>query len=246
MELGRRAQPSQALKEGSMAALFGGLMERLGGSEEATPGFRPKLPPDASGGEARRKGSPPTRAVRCFECNHRQAVSVAATSTQCARCSVYISLEDHDIISARSQNIRTRGKVHIRRRGSVIGCDVACHDLLVEGRLSASVDCSGEAVFRSSARVMGNMHCRHLQVEKHAEVAFPHGVIAESADIQGTLRGNLTCSGTIRIHKTGKVEGNATARSIDLKDGGILSGRMSIRPDIDITLPEKKGYLKED
>ncbi|MCB1087775.1 MAG: polymer-forming cytoskeletal protein, partial [Verrucomicrobiae bacterium] len=245
-QLGRDAQPVETLKEGSMSAMLGGVMDRLSGMVGPKPRFKPKLPPAFQPEESARRGGTHGRTVRCFECNHQQAVSNSATSTQCERCSVYISLVDYDITSPWSQNIRTRGNVHIRRRGEVVGCDIACHDLEVSGKVSASVDCSGNAVFHQSARIMGSMYCRHLHVDKRREVIFPQGVVAESADIYGTVRGNITCSGTIRIFKSGKVEGNAVAKSIDLKDGGVLSGRMSIQPKIDITLPEKKGYLKKD
>jgi cytoskeletal protein CcmA (bactofilin family) len=53
----------------------------------------------------------------------------------------------------------------------------------------------------------------------------------------------MICSGRIRIFKTGSVIGNATARAVVLNDGGVLTGQMSIQPDLDIKLPEKKGYL---
>ena len=246
LDLGREAQPVETLRQGSMSAMFGGVIDRLTSVTSGRGDYRPKMPPTFSAAESRRKGAPQTRLVRCFECNHQQQVSIAATSTQCARCSIYISLVDHDITGPWSQNIRTRGSVKIRKKGNVSGCDIACHHLEVDGHISASVDCSGDAVFRNDARIMGNMYCRHLHIDKRCEVAFPQGVIAETADIHGTVLGNITCAGTVRIFKSGKVEGNAIARSIDLKDGGILSGRMSIQPNIDITLPEKKGYLKKD
>jgi cytoskeletal protein CcmA (bactofilin family) len=89
---------------------------------------------------------------------------------------------------------------------------------------------------------MGNMHCRHLVVERKAEIVFPQGVVAESVDVYGTIVGNITCAGTIHIYKRGAVEGDAVAKAVDLNDGGELSGRMSIQPNLDITLPEKKGY----
>ncbi|NNE91429.1 MAG: polymer-forming cytoskeletal protein [Verrucomicrobiales bacterium] len=200
-----------------------------------------KMPADFSPPEKKEHG-PDMRSVRCFKCNHVQNVSLCATSTQCGRCSVYISLSDYDIRTAQSQTIRTRGNVTIHKRGSLIGCDIACHDLTVLGKISGSVDCSGNAVFKNSGKVVGSMHCKHLQVDKKCELVFPQGVVAESADIYGIVHGNITCSGTVRIFKSGAVNGDATAKAIVLKDGGILSGQMSIQHDVDIELPVKKGY----
>lgn len=242
--LGKDAQPVETLKMGNMSAMLGDSLEalRVPGPEDED--FRPKMPPGFLPGAGRRKVEAEARQVRCFECHHQQSVSLAATSTQCARCSVYISLADHEISSPWSQNIRTRGDVWVRKRGAVTGCDVACHHLEIDGRISASVDCSGVAHFRHSGRVMGHMHCQKLVVEKKCEVIFPQGVWAESVDVYGTVVGNITCAGTIRIMKNGRVEGDATARAVDLKDGGELSGRMSIQSDLSIVPPERPSPLR--
>ncbi len=177
--------------------------------------------------------------IRCFECGHIHEVSIAATSTQCARCSLYIGLNDLDIREQYSRNIRTRGDVTIHRKGSIIGCEIACHNLTVLGKISGSVDCSGNAVFKNSGKILGSMHCKHIVVERKCELDFPQGIIAESADIHGTVRGNILCSGTVHIFKTGSVLGDATAKAIVMKDGGVLTGQMNIQPDVDISLPGK-------
>lgn len=182
---------------------------------------------------------PEKKPVRCFECGHIHEVSVAATSTQCARCSLYISLSDQDIRGQYSRNIRTRGDVTIHKKGSVIGCEIACHNLTVLGEISGSVDCSGNATFKSSGKVLGSMHCKHIVIEKKCELDFPQGIIAESADIYGVVRGDILCAGTIHIFKTGSVLGDASARAIVMKDGAVLTGQMNIQHDVDISLPGK-------
>ena len=182
---------------------------------------------------------PEKKPIRCFECGHIHEVSVAASSTQCARCSLYISLSDVHIREQYSRNIRTRGDVTIYRKGSVVGCEIACHNLNIMGRISGSVDCSGNATFKNSGKVIGSMHCKHIIVDKKCEVDFPQGIIAESADIYGVVRGDILCSGTVHIFKTGSVLGDATAKAIVMKDGGVLTGQMNIQHDADISLPAK-------
>ena len=198
--------------------------------------------------KANQPHEPEKRLVRCFDCNHRQWVPISAESTQCGRCSVYISMGDLVIKNPSSQNIRTRGDVTVEKRGSLIGCDIACHNLTVMGQISGSVDCSGVAHFKHSSKVMGSMHCKHLIIEKRCEIFFPQGVMAEEVDVYGTLIGNVLCSGVIRIYPTASVIGDATAKSIVMKDGGVLTGMMSIRQNLDITLPTKKrstGFLTD-
>lgn len=188
---------------------------------------------------------PEKKPIRCFECGHIHEVSVAATSTQCARCSLYISLSDQNIREQYSRNIRTRGNVTIHKKGSVVGCEIACHNLTVLGGISGSVDCSGNATFKNSGKVLGSMHCKHIVIEKKCEMDFPQGIIAESADIYGVVRGDILCSGTIHIFKTGSVLGDATAKAIVMKDGGVLTGQMNIQQDVNISLPEKGTARRE-
>ncbi len=262
--LGADAQPKETLAAGSMEAMFRGLSTDVDVAmradkvvpekeekEEPKPAAKkvevekpldPKKMPSDFVPPSKKGGHPHSRPIRCFKCNHQQMVSLSASSSQCGRCSVYISLSDYDIKTQQSQTIRTRGNVTIHRRGSLIGCDIACHDLTVLGKISGSVDCSGNATFKNSGKVMGSMHCKHLQVEKKCELTFPQGVVAESADIHGIVNGDITCSGTVRIFRTGAVNGDATAKAIVLKDGGILSGQMSIQHNVDIELPLKRGY----
>lgn len=233
--LGEKAQPVAVLKEGSMSAL-------LRSSDEPAE-FHPKMPPGFVPGARSAAGEQKVRKIRCFSCFHRQTVSLSAESTQCGRCSVYISLLDHEINTSWTQGLRTRGNLRIRKAGSVLGGDVACHNLEVEGRLSAAVDCSGDAIFRNSAHVMGQMYCDRLVIEKNAEVVFPQGVKAGSVEVFGTLVGDVSCSGTVEIHSRGAVEGRVGARAVNLKDGGKLSGSMEIEPDLEIHLPEIHGLV---
>lgn len=180
--------------------------------------------------------------VRCFRCNHCQWESKHAESTQCGRCNTYISLADYHIRQATDRVIRTRGNVTVHRRGSLIGSELACRDLLAMGTISTKIDCSGEARFKYSASVNGNLYCETLIVEKGTIVEFSEGVFSESVKIYGTLRGDVTCAGLVEVTRTGILDGDVTARSMDLHDGGTLTGEMTLEPDLKVRLPEVKGY----
>lgn len=238
---------SESANTSTKGGSFANLFEKSGTDLEEVEKNRPldpsRMPANYVPPGKKPSGGVQKRPVRCFECNYRQQVSIAATSTQCGRCSVYISLADKVIDGPYSSNIRTRGDVTIHKKGSLIGCDIACHNLTVQGKISGSVDCSGDAFFKNSGKVMGSMHCKHLFIDKKCELTFPQGIVAETADIHGTVHGNIICSGTIKIMKTGSVLGDAKAKAVVLKDGGVLTGQMSIQSDIEIELPHKKRYL---
>jgi len=120
------------------------------------------------------------RVVRCLDCSTELHVSRQATSTLCRRCGCYVSLEDFDIRGHRRENIRTRGNVVIHRRASLSASEVACESLKVFGKISGKIDCSGDAMFRSSGKVVGAVRCRHIYVHKLSNIRFIPGIRAEN------------------------------------------------------------------
>ncbi|MEM9017526.1 MAG: polymer-forming cytoskeletal protein [Verrucomicrobiota bacterium] len=237
MSLGEKAQSREQLAEGS----FGALIDSQGPVVVPETG---KMPPNFVPQEKRRKSADPGAdfEVRCFRCYHKQMVSRFAKSTQCERCSVYISLANYEVRTVKSHPLRTRGDITIGRRGGLRDCEIACHHLTVNGSIDAFVDCSGDAVFRSSGIVRGNLFCRKLMIEKNCEVTFPDGVLAERAEIQGKLLGDLTCSGLARVSRSGWISGDLRAVDIEVKEGGKVEGETKIDPDTTTDLPVKMGF----
>jgi len=172
------------------------------------------------------------RVVHCLDCTTELRVSRQATSTLCRRCGCYVNLEDFDIRGHRRENIRTRGNVIIHRRASLSANEVACESLKVFGKISGKIDCSGDAMFRSSGKVVGAVRCKHIYVHKLSNIKFIPGIRAETAEIHGHVEGDIICEGTIRITKTGAVFGDCIAPAVSLEDGASLSGQMRfMKPD---------------
>lgn len=180
--------------------------------------------------------------VRCFRCHHRQWESKFAESTQCGRCNTYIRLDDYNIRQPTDRIIRTRGNIVVQRRGSLIGSDISCRNLLAMGTVSTRLDCSGEARFRSSATIEGHLYCERLVVEKGTIVEFSDGVVTEWAEISGTLRGNVTCAGPVEVHRSGILDGDVKAREVRLSNEGTITGEMSIDNGLKMVLPVVKIY----
>lgn len=236
--IGVKAQSRKSLARGSMAALIGSRSPSVNVDTD-------KMPPNYVAPDQRRKRDEPIAdiRVRCFRCYHVQLVSRYAKSTQCERCSAYISLANYEIKAVKSHTLRTRGDVLIARKGGLINDSaIACHHLSVNGAIDAFVDCSGDAIFRHSGTVRGNLFCERLVIEKNCEVRFPDGIMTENAEIYGHLIGNLTCSGKVQIGRSGIVEGDVRAVDIETKDGGRVSGLTTIDSETTTDLPLKKGF----
>jgi cytoskeletal protein CcmA (bactofilin family) len=151
-----------------------------------------------------------------------------AQSSQCSKCGGHIAIKDFDIAHEWRRRIQTRGDVTIQKGASIIGVDVQCHNLTVLGTLSTSVECSGILRIRSNGKVIGNLKCSELRVERGVEVEFQGEVHADSAYIDGDVRAQITCTGTITLDKKAHLQGPARAGAMVVKAGARHTGLLEI------------------
>lgn len=166
--------------------------------------------------------------AECFDCGHKFKTSRSARSANCPTCGAYISLEDVEINMNATQPVKTRGDVIIRKRGHLAASGLQCRDLRCFGNLEANVECSGDAIFKATGTVIGEIRCRRFIVEKGSDLVFKNPIRAEEVDIQARITGNVFSSGLVLIGANGSVNGDVTARSVSIEPGGELNGAMNI------------------
>lgn len=172
----------------------------------------------------------PPRPVTCFSCGHSYTASREAQSSQCPKCSGYVSLMNYDITEHWNRRIQTCGDVVIQKTGVVAGVTLQCHDLTVLGELAGSVDCSGDLIIRSHGKIIGKVNCRNLRVEKGARVEFLNPVHAASAFIDGNVRGQIYCTGAITLEKRAQLHGLVRTTSLVVKPGARHTGSIEMIP----------------
>jgi cytoskeletal protein CcmA (bactofilin family)/Zn finger protein HypA/HybF involved in hydrogenase expression len=170
----------------------------------------------------------PPRQITCFECNHSFTAVGEAQSSQCPKCSGYISLLDYDITTHWNRRIQTCGDVVIQKSGTVSGANIQCHNLTLIGELAGSLECSGDLIIRSSSKIIGHVICRHLRVEKGSRVEFLNPVTADTASIDGNVRGQFLCSGAITLEKRARLQGLVRTTSLIVKPGAKHTGTIEM------------------
>lgn len=166
--------------------------------------------------------------AECFACGHSFKTGRSSRSANCPSCGAYISLEDVEINMASTQAVKTRGNVLIRKRGRLSATSVQCRDLECHGIIEANVTCSGDATFRTTGNIVGEIHCQRFVVEKGADVSFLNPVHATEVDVQARVTGTIFSTGRVTIGPNGAVNGDVTARSVSIDPGGELNGAMNI------------------
>jgi cytoskeletal protein CcmA (bactofilin family)/Zn finger protein HypA/HybF involved in hydrogenase expression len=170
----------------------------------------------------------PPRNVTCFNCGHAFTTIAEAQSSQCPKCSGYVSLLDYDITSHWDRRIQTCGNVVIQKSASVSGLTLRCHHLTVLGELASPVECSGDLVIRSPGKIIGSVHCRHLRIEKGVRVEFLNPVTATTATIDGHVRGQISCSGSVTLEKRARLQGLVRTSSFIVKPGAKHTGTIEM------------------
>ncbi len=170
----------------------------------------------------------PPREISCFGCGHTYTAIGEAQSSQCPKCSGYISLLDYEITEHWNRRIQTCGDVVIQKSGVVSGVTLRCHNLTVLGDLAGSVECTGDLIIRSHGKIIGKVTCRNLRVEKGARVEFLNPVTAATAFIDGNVRGQIFCSGEVILEKRAHLQGLVRTTSLIVKPGAKHSGTIEM------------------
>jgi cytoskeletal protein CcmA (bactofilin family)/Zn finger protein HypA/HybF involved in hydrogenase expression len=170
----------------------------------------------------------PSRQISCFNCRHSYSTVGEAQSSQCPKCSGYVSLQDHEITAHWNRRIQTGGDVVIQKSGTVSGVNIQCHNLTILGELAGSVDCTGDVIIKTSGKIIGNVQCRNLRVEKSARVEFLNPVTAETAYIDGNVRGQIYCSGPITLAKRAHLQGLIRTSNLIIRPGAKHTGTIEV------------------
>lgn len=97
----------------------------------------------------------------------------------------------------------------------------------VEGSIEGEIDIQGSVVVLVGGSVKGP-------------------VTADVIQVCGRMEGNVTARQHLRLARTGFVEGDLTAPSLVVEDGGRLNGRTTMLPASPDPLPPLPGPLKAD
>lgn len=171
---------------------------------------------------------PRITSAACYDCGTRQEITSAATSTICPSCSVHMDLRDYKINGSFSRLIRTHGEVHITSSGDLSSSQVTCRVAIVEGKMRGGLHCHERAEFRLHGKIQGKLVSPEVLIGKKANVQFFRQVQVGAIEIRGAMTGEILADRVVTIRSTGSLDGNVTARSINVEKGGTFTGQLVI------------------
>lgn len=183
-----------------------------------------------SGGHPEQAHAAPAarREVVCFDCQALSRASAKATSTQCSNCGTFIDLRDVEIKERSTQRIRTRGNVMVHKKGALLGTSVQCGSLIVEGSVAGSIYAQDRVEFRTDAKILGEIRCRHFQVERKVTVACLQPVHVDSLLISGRLSARIFARSLAHFERSAKFEGSLTAARLRVESGAEMDAILRV------------------
>ena len=91
-------------------------------------------------------------------------------------------------------------------------------EVKIEGDIQGNENLQVEGRFKGSIKLAGDIHIGPTGIVE-ADVE------ADNVIIQGQLSGNVTARKQLQIQSTGKLLGDCSAQSIDIKEGALFEGR---------------------
>jgi cytoskeletal protein CcmA (bactofilin family) len=99
---------------------------------------------------------------------------------------------------------------------------------MIEGRLRGNLECEESATVNFVGKIPGRLTANYVCIERKADVQCFRRMRVGSIDIKGRLTAEIIATGSVNIHKTGVLDGNVTAKSINIDQGGLFSGQLVI------------------
>lgn len=171
----------------------------------------------------------PPRSVLCFECDATHKVAAASTSTICPSCSTYIDLRNLEIKDRTNKRIRTRGDVVVEKKGALLGTSLHCGKLTVHGTVSGSIYASGDVLLKADQKIIGEIRCRHLVLEKKCELQCVQPVHAETVEIHGKATGHFYATRSLILRRHAVLDGSVTAQFMCVEPGAVLNGQVLVQ-----------------
>ena len=191
------------------------------GAVVARSGEHPEISPSPQAVATRRD-------IVCFDCRAVNKAAARATSTQCANCGTFIDLQNVEIRERSTQRIRTRGNVIVHRKGALLGTAVHCGSLIIEGSVAGSIYAQETVEFRTDAKVLGEIRCRRLIIEKRCQIQGLQPIHVEELELQGGLIARVLAHGTVHLGRQARFEGALNAAGMKMDQGATCEATFRI------------------
>ena len=98
---------------------------------------------------------------------------------------------------------------HINSDTVIEGSIKASGNLRIDGKLTGSLECKGRVVIGASGMVEGDIRC-------------------ENAEIEGSIKANITVTDLLSLKSTAKVQGDIVTKKLAIEPGATFTGSCSM------------------
>ncbi len=174
---------------------------------------------------------PPKFEIVCYECSYEFTVTGRLHNVICPKCREQLEVGDYVVDGERTGAIKTIGSVTVKDGGALRGASVIAGDLILEGgtvedsqvRACGCVQLGEGAYYRGAS-----INTRDVLIRAGACVAFRGSLMCRQLDVEGDVKGRLSCEGAMTVHPGGVIRGEVVTEHLIVHDGGGLKAKVRV------------------
>ncbi len=139
-----------------------------------------------------------------------------------------MDLQDVIVDRSVSRVICTQGDLRITAKGSLASTRALVGNALVEGSVEGSLIARDCIQVKSVGVIRGILHARQIEFAKKSRVKLLNSTHASTVEIHGDVEGEIHATGSVIVHKRGRLAGRVFARGFRVDKGGEFHGSLQI------------------
>lgn len=168
--------------------------------------------------------------ITCYECEYVFTLHGRVTDNFCPKCHEKLLAKDITIDKEWSKDIKTIGRVEVKKGAILKACSITARDLLLASDASeATLNIYNKLeLSRGASFNIPETEIRVLVVPAKASITLKGKVTCESLEVLGTIKANIIATKGVTVEKTGFLKGTVTAPSLIIRDGAALKAKLKI------------------
>lgn len=212
-----------------------------GGVKKEPPDAKPAAtsassPPTPAANRHFKTTAPPKWTIRCFSCGYEFQIAGKTATIYCAKCRTAIDLSDHTIDGPWSREIKSGGRIHIKKKGQLQHVSLMAGNIIMDGAMDdqSFLETTQWLEIGPDAHISDRQFSAHnLRIAKGGFLKLSRKLRINHLEVYGEIEGDIEAEGLVTIRDGGDLRGSVKGAHLQVEEGGGLSARVFIWPQGD-------------
>ena len=168
--------------------------------------------------------------ITCYECEYIFTLHGRVSDNFCPKCHEKLLAKDITIDKEWSKDIKTIGRVEIKKGAVLKKCSITARDLMLGADASeATLNIYNKLeLSRGASFNVPETEIRTLVVLNKSSITLKGKTSCAKLEVLGTIRANIVATEGVIVEKTGFLKGTVKAPRLVVRDGAALKAKLKI------------------